>query len=1523
MNADFLFQDRHWPLTEQLSELHDIITTKKSYIIHKNDIKISNSLVKQYKSVQTTYSYSDILATKKLSNNGHFRKTRSQENLPKRRHHPSDYVTDWLHEVYFQNKPNVWTEKLKRLGDKLNQPGGEERLKKKIDRCVKKIPIPLTDNLSEQILEKIKRLCSWNDKFRMPPATKRCKIIGSPVDRSSLRRHIEMWLKTLPIKKKDNFGRIIRREVILNSVLCRLEPLIYSQSESLINYQNIIRSHIMEIVYDIPIENDYNKNGEYVKVATDKILHELIYSNERKIPKIEVKNRPKLEEKKVPKVEERKTTEKRPPTEKEIKDFVTDEMTYFLEGTNLTLSVSSMMWIERELTDILMEALMHGFESDENFKEDINMVLQDFGNFTEFQAEVFTRKLRKRLRNIFHIVRKTEPELSTFSKYPKHVLVYYSNEDKKIAEKYFCANTRTYFEQLSKETEEWLLKSNLDHKFKNETVKHFAITQLAENIIKRHKYLERHPSRKRNEGDEYAFLTFQIRKWVRKFIGDTEDFIKKVPELTAVIKAIPVPLLTTVQEIVKSSTSRNPELLERNYDPCSKYAKEVYEVTYDWYRDLPNELCYIDDKQSLKLFIRMLADNVERSIKANSHEKLNEIVAKEVSNWVKRVLKCSPKIFVVEELKRKIIEIPPHLDGDHSEMPVQTNSPDTYTIANNTNIGLEGIADYMHFKEVTRKIDEWLIEILPNIKNNVSRRFAINDLATDIVDRQIYLKINPSSYISEYEELETLKYQIFKWINKMIGEDILETIKYASELKDRIQSIPTPTQSSAEIFNNNEVAYCTIKASNATTHKSTSEQSNVQNKYINLNPFERTILMDPSLEATDDTHGSESTTLETNKQNRSLLSKTQAEKCRITAIRTDCSIQCDTSHTGNNKPSVLPIIGGNSEIVYQVSSTRSSFGNIKKNKKNSVEFSDTDLIGDIDLGKFPTNSSYLSVYQIKVDSKLGRLGPQFMSMEEEYNVPHSLSLTETYEYFETIFKNRCNELPLEASKPEQKQLVEIAKQGMYNGIWKTYFKLKSDPNVENDYTLFETMLEDKLDAMLDVLPQTSEMKMFRPHWKMKVLNDVTKMLEHIHFITELPSFRTILAHNFSKSFARVKNKELNDRLKRLFVPETVNAFILHSRYKNDNDLLKSNIYKQRLMTKLEDLCENIKIEYPAEFGNVNVSQLCQEAFKILGSVALPENEILRDEAQEILLGDEIEQWYKELPRTSSRTVLDDILRNRSKNLFIKKLYELGKRLETGDDSLEDEMRREINIFLEKHAELDKTRLSSSEPWHTKQINHLTTVLINRLKSLMQAFNDNCCHLRGCRLSNLVVPDPGSIMAPLIDNNIHTKHSLTQQSICINQAVGNGYTDQVGPGGYAEQVVIQCGYTDQVAGSSKCVDQPVAQILITNPADQQYVNVAQNNYLTIVPEDRKELAPSANNGQIVFEPRTGTQVCNTALNQKPVNTRIIATNTDMEVEDFEDLPCPCLEFYHKKRKCLYYGEGRHYRRLPINCGFSMH
>ncbi|CAK1549060.1 unnamed protein product [Leptosia nina] len=103
------------------------------------------------------------------------------------------------------------------------------------------------------------------------------------------------------------------------------------------------------------------------------------------------------------------------------------------------------------------------------------------------------------------------------------------------------------------------------------------------------------------------------------------------------------------------------------------------------------------------------------------------------------------------------------------------------------------IEDYT--KQLREQINEWLTSIqnlLPRIHERGFREVVVNDLAGDIIDRFKYLEINPTSKGSDESELEHLKYQIFKWINKLSDEDTLEPSEHASDLMQRIQSIPVP-----------------------------------------------------------------------------------------------------------------------------------------------------------------------------------------------------------------------------------------------------------------------------------------------------------------------------------------------------------------------------------------------------------------------------------------------------------------------------------------------------------------------------------------------------------------------------------------------------------------------------------------------------------------------------------------------------------------------------------------------------------
>ncbi|XP_047524875.1 uncharacterized protein LOC125062773 isoform X2 [Pieris napi] len=97
-----------------------------------------------------------------------------------------------------------------------------------------------------------------------------------------------------------------------------------------------------------------------------------------------------------------------------------------------------------------------------------------------------------------------------------------------------------------------------------------------------------------------------------------------------------------------------------------------------------------------------------------------------------------------------------------------------------------------YHKQLCEQINEWLTSIeaiLPRINERGFRQVVVNDLAGDIIDRHKYLEMNPST--SE-NELEYLKYQIFKWINKLANEDTLRPSEHAPDLMRRIQNIPIP-----------------------------------------------------------------------------------------------------------------------------------------------------------------------------------------------------------------------------------------------------------------------------------------------------------------------------------------------------------------------------------------------------------------------------------------------------------------------------------------------------------------------------------------------------------------------------------------------------------------------------------------------------------------------------------------------------------------------------------------------------------
>ncbi|XP_048489477.1 uncharacterized protein LOC105389915 isoform X2 [Plutella xylostella] len=167
--------------------------------------------------------------------------------------------------------------------------------------------------------------------------------------------------------------------------------------------------------------------------------------------------------------------------------------------------------------------------------------------------------------------------------------------------------------------------------------------------------------------------------------------------------------------------------------------------------------------------------------------------------------KCSSETYLVYQGTSDFDAILPYADDDDEDISL--------TGISNTDID----SNVLRYKElISQQIDKWLSNLkAPLVEEQGFRQLVVNDLATDIVDRHKYVELNPSKKVSDVEELNYLRYQIFKWINKLAGEKNKETILQAPELMKMINSIPVPILTSPEqaraLSNRAQFPTCGIK----------------------------------------------------------------------------------------------------------------------------------------------------------------------------------------------------------------------------------------------------------------------------------------------------------------------------------------------------------------------------------------------------------------------------------------------------------------------------------------------------------------------------------------------------------------------------------------------------------------------------------------------------------------------------------------------------------------------------------------
>ncbi|KAJ8704698.1 hypothetical protein PYW07_011886 [Mythimna separata] len=1305
---------------------------------------INEREVFNYKSVQTASSSLDITTTKCMycevrskSQDELVKTMNTQEVVKKSDLGCGDLLTEWFEIHSDKVKVKLWGEKMKRLAEKLKRPGGEEKLRSKIEKYLNKAPekhsevdndiLEFRKQLPNDIIRKLKKmyLCPKETnlisvyRMELPRYSSRSKV-------DNFRKTVLNWTKALNIKKKDFLGRNVKKDDVFKYVADKLEPLVLDRPRSDSEYKIALQSNISELVYELPLALSSHNKDFYLN-KNNSVVQSMVPLN----------------------------TEKINNNTKPYIDKLTEQIYDWYCNLNTDLHISRDATLNKLMTKALAEDIEKGVEKEDGiidekvnkwaetvFKDKISKYdLQQLKNsisnvpytkdnrandlkyektiirayedivdewidripITPKRQEIFANnkneivhsvavkilKIKNKTKHLTTevIEKKLEEELSHWlKKLPLHVKIDSQNDrdkyaadlvkeiqrfnvDDSLRDQQRLMNNEPVVIQLEKLIRGWLKKLPL---FKDKTPEEnlhqeTIIKELTHklNQLKGYEDLDevitkhiRMLDSKQNDEDAqnmafhlklhlekfclYKDLCKQYEKENAIFVDTIESWLNGLPlnvTDTTRFNKQKTDLIKTVKRLISSGSDNSvmkkemlmfartlPMSHAKKYD--LKYLSEevmkllislkletsadvdhqapiksvemINDVIRQWVRSLPLKPGHCP--RELRSFIDDMSSVISTHFLNRQHNSTQQNDAKlhrEITKFLRRFplvceMRTESHIFRMAKELSKTLQNPNLIRSKKNTM--LNNVTTVYGVSLESKVG-NTTTDYSiqsiktsdinqnmeaYTKQLIHVIGEWFDRLnLPESHQEGFKEVVINDLAGDIVDRHKYLELNPNNRGSEKDELEHLKYQIFKWINKLVGEENSETIGHAEELMQMINRIPVPML---------------VKPQDKTMSRPTSPQQRSQRNTL-------------------------------------------------------------VGHQNNSQPVNSPIRQSENTGV----SNRGSPSNQQASSSRIGSFS----------------------------GSANRRKPCCSQVPPPAPPPPDDGTKEAmYEKYVTTFKDLCNAIPIDESTPEYALLAKQARQAIYNAILKTFFNLKSDPKLEHDYRLFEFVLEETIDELLDVLPQTEELKKVRYSWKVKVLEEAINMLEDLHKLSDSPGFRQTVRDKFNRQFAIDNELQHCFVLQQGFLSSVADAYILETNYK-EKDPIKANIYKNRLMKEIDKLVNHMVKVHNVGFRFFDRSKLARITMKTLEKVPIPNEDILQDEVEEILLTDEIEKWYKELPTTPLEDEMDGVVRRRMIDLLAKKLHEMHKQLSNDDSSKEEKMKHEMSQFLEKKGNLQQ------------------------------------------------------------------------------------------------------------------------------------------------------------------------------------------------------------------------------------------
>lgn len=258
--------------------------------------------------------------------------------------------------------------------------------------------------------------------------------------------------------------------------------------------------------------------------------------------------------------------------------------------------------------------------------------------------------------------------------------------------------------------------------------------------------------------------------------------------------------------------------------------------------------------------------------------------------------------------------------------------------------------------------------------------------------------------------------------------------------------------------------------------------------------------------------------------------------------------------------------------------------------------------------------------------------------------------------------NWCQDLPIYCGdSPDDIEKVQSIKQNLSCKLINKIGALNLNPEIFKDDYLYEQILLDELDIMLEEVPKNVDFVKYLPALKRHLVANVKEARQTIRNELEAMNYKHQLREAVNTTLHFPSGLTSEELASFEVFKETISEAFIDYLYSPDDDDTISRFTK-KVSDDVDKLC-NDYVRHHALGCCYDTDKIKADIHKVLQSVNVPSDESMRSEVEQLKIKNIIYNWFKHIPFRDD-TATGRLNRNKVTSILAKRIHEIEKEKES-------------------------------------------------------------------------------------------------------------------------------------------------------------------------------------------------------------------------------------------------------------------